>query len=50
MKNRLYFDISRNDTETKKELFEKIKMEFKILIKFNMCLTLLQQYCNNLLI
>lgn len=27
MKNRLYFDISRNDIETKKELFEKIKIE-----------------------
>ncbi len=29
MKNRLYFDISRNDIETKKELLEKIKMERK---------------------
>lgn len=27
MKNRLYFDISKNDIETKKELFEKIKKE-----------------------
>lgn len=27
MKNRLYFDISKNDIEAKKELFEKIKLE-----------------------
>lgn len=31
MKNRLYFDVSRNDAPTKKELFEKIKDEKNII-------------------
>ncbi|MDD3775801.1 MAG: glucose-6-phosphate isomerase [Sulfurovaceae bacterium] len=36
MKNRLYFDVSRNDTATKKELFEKIKDEKNAIGYYNL--------------
>lgn len=36
MKNRLYFDVSKNDIQTKKELFEKIKDEKNIRGYYNL--------------